>query len=584
MQTDYAGPTVEVIDPQTGEIRQAQIFVAVLGASSLTFAMGSFGQRLPDWIEGQTRALSYFGGVPKAIVCDNLKAGVVKALWFEPTLNQTFAAMAEHYDTTILPTRSRKPRDKGKVEGAVLIVERWILARLRHRRFFNLTDLNTAIGGLLEELNHRPMRHIGKSRRQLFEEIERAALTPLPSEPFEYAEWKTAKVHPDYHVEVDKTFYSVPHRLIGRRVDVRLTYRAVEIFQDHTRVASHVRRSQRSGHVTVNEHMPKAHQRYANMTPASLIKMAARVGVNAATLVERMMRERPHPEQGYRSAMGIIALARRYERNRLEAACERALAINAINYSSVSAILKSGLDRASPAAEPIKATPSHANHPWRRLLSMKERNIAMLTHPTLEQMQALGLAGMAAAYRQLAEQDNAADLSRDEWLGLMLDREAAMRADRRLTNRLAAAKLRFVDACIEDVDFASRRGLDRRNTLQLAQGAWLKAHENFIITGLTGTGKTWLACAFGRQAARLDHSVLYLRMPRLFEDLAMARLDGRFPRLIDKLARVQLLILDDWGTHTLNDQQRLADSARCRPPFRNDLAHRSDLISPTIPR
>ena len=181
----------------------------------------------------------------------------------------------------------------------------------------------------------------------------------------------------------------------------------------------------------------------------------------------------------------------------------------------------------------------------------------MLTHPTLDQMQALGLAGMAAAYRQLAEQDNAGDLGRDEWLGLMLDREAAMRADRRLTNRLAAAKLRFVDACIEDIDFASRRGLDRRNTLQLAQGAWLKAHENLILTGQTGTGKTWLACAFGRQAARLDHSVLYLRVPRLFEDLAMARLDGRFPRLIDKLARVQLLVLDDWGTHTLNDQQRL---------------------------
>lgn len=179
---------------------------------------------------------------------------------------------------------------------------------------------------------------------------------------------------------------------------------------------------------------------------------------------------------------------------------------------------------------------------------MKERTIVMLTHPTLDQMQALGLAGMAAAYRQLAEQDNAADLSREEWLGLMLDREAATRADKRLTNRLAAAKLRFVDACIEDIDFA---------TLQLAQGAWLKAHENLIVTGRTGTGKTWLACAFGRQAARLDYSVLYLRMPRLFEDLAMARLDGRFPRLIDKLARVQLLIVDDWGTHTLNDQQRL---------------------------
>jgi len=181
----------------------------------------------------------------------------------------------------------------------------------------------------------------------------------------------------------------------------------------------------------------------------------------------------------------------------------------------------------------------------------------MLTHPTLDQMQALGLGGMATAYRELAEQNNADDLSRDEWLGLMLDREAAIRADKRLTNRLAAARLRFADACIENIDFAAHRGLDRRNTISLAQGAWLKAHENLIITGQTGTGKTWLACAFGRQAARLDYSVLNLRMPRLFEDLGLARLDGRFPRLVDKLARVQLLILDDWGTHTLNDQQRL---------------------------
>lgn len=181
----------------------------------------------------------------------------------------------------------------------------------------------------------------------------------------------------------------------------------------------------------------------------------------------------------------------------------------------------------------------------------------MLTHPTLDQMQALGLGGMATAYRELAEQNSPDDLSRDEWLGLMLDRETALRADKRLTNRLAAARLRFADACIENIDFAGHRGLDRRNTLSLAQGAWLKTYENLIVTGQTGTGKTWLACAFGHQAARLDHSVLYLRMPRLFEDLGLARLDGRFPRLLDKLARVQLLILDDWGTHTLNDQQRL---------------------------
>jgi DNA replication protein DnaC len=172
-------------------------------------------------------------------------------------------------------------------------------------------------------------------------------------------------------------------------------------------------------------------------------------------------------------------------------------------------------------------------------------------------MHILGLAGMAAAWRDIAEQDSARELSREDWLGLMLDREITCRADRRLTNRLANAKLRFADACIENIDFTAHRGLDRRNILSLAQGAWLKAHENLIITGLTGTGKTWLGCAFGRQAARHDHSVLYLRIPRLFEDLALARLDGRFPRLVDKLARVELLILDDWGTHSLNDQQRL---------------------------
>lgn len=203
----------------------------------------------------------------------------------------------------------------------------------------------------------------------------------------------------------------------------------------------------------------------------------------------------------------------------------------------------------------------------------------MLTHPTLDQMHSLGLAGMAAAWRDIAEQDTAGDLTRDEWLGLMLDREIATRADRRLTNRLASAKLRFVDACVENIDFRTHRGLDRRNMLSLAQGAWLKANENLIITGQTGTGKTWLGCAFGRQAARQDHSVLYLRMPRLFEDLALARLDGRFPRVVDKLARVQLLILDDWGTHSLNDQQRL-DLLEI---FEERYRRRSTLITAQLP-
>ncbi len=210
MQTDYAGHTLPITDPATGAVHQAQIFVAVLGASNYTFAWASLTQTLPDWIEAQVRALKFFGGVTKAIVCDNLKAAVAKPLWFEPSITKTFAEMAEHYDTTVLPTRPRKPRDKGKVEGAVLIVERWILARLRNMQFFSVEALNATIAELLSDLNARPMRRIGRSRRDLFDEIERPALQALPPEPFEYAEWKQAKVHSDYHIDVLHNFRTAP--------------------------------------------------------------------------------------------------------------------------------------------------------------------------------------------------------------------------------------------------------------------------------------------------------------------------------------------------------------------------------------
>lgn len=361
MQTDYAGHTMPIVNPKTGEVRQAQIFVAVLPASNLSFAYASASQKLPDWIEGQKRALAYFGGVTKSIVCDNLKSGVAVPLWFEPTITSTFEAFGEHYNTTILPTRVRKPRDKAKVEGAVLITERWILARLRNQIFFSLEDMNVAIADLLEDLNNRPMRHIGKSRRKFFEEIERQALAPLPPTEFEYAEWKSAKVHPDYHIDVEKTFYSVPHSLIGRTVTVRLTHCMVEIFYDHKRVASHRRRSERNGHVTVKEHMPKSHQRHAGMSAASLIRQASKISANTGILVERVIRDKPHPEQGYRAALGILSLARRYEHDRLDAACERALIINALTYSSVRSILQAGLDRVNPIIEPGNPLPAHSN-------------------------------------------------------------------------------------------------------------------------------------------------------------------------------------------------------------------------------
>ena len=263
---------------------------------------------------------------------------------------------------------------KAKVEVAVQLVERWILARLRNRRFFSLAELNQAIAELVAELNERPMRHVGQSRRSLFEALERPALEALPPVAYEYAEWKRAKVHPDYHVEVDKTFTSVPHQLIGRSLEVRLTQRTVELFHDHRRVASHIRRSQKSGHVTIPQHRPKAHRRYANTTPRSLIRRAAEIGPDTAILVERLMRDRPHPEQGFRAAMGILSLKRRFGPDRLEAACTRALEIQAVSYGSVNSILKSGLERARAAAGAAQAHDASPQHSRARLLSLSQRS------------------------------------------------------------------------------------------------------------------------------------------------------------------------------------------------------------------
>ena len=361
MQSDYAGHTIPIIDPSTGNIHSAQIFVAILPASSLTFACASLSQKLPDWIEGQERALSFFGGVPKAIVCDNLKAGVAKALWFEPTLNATFAAMAEHYDTTILPTRSRKPRDKAKVEGAVLIVERWILARLRNRRFFSLVDLNAVISALLDDLNSRPMRHIGKSRRELFEDVERKALAPLPETPFDYAEWKSAKVHPDYHVEVDKTFYSVPHRLVSEEVTLRVTASMVEIFHKRERVASHERSRVEGGTTTDKAHQPDNHRAWGEQTPERYRSWASGIGPNALELINAQFEGR-HPALAMRACSSLHGLAKTHGTQRFEDACREALRIKSPVCKSVRSILQNRLERrGQEATDAAPALPAHSN-------------------------------------------------------------------------------------------------------------------------------------------------------------------------------------------------------------------------------
>ena len=359
MFVDYAGATLEVIDGLSGEVQTAQIFVATLGASSYTYAEATWSQTLPDWIGSHSRAFGYFGGVPRQVVPDNLKSAVVKACLYDPEVNRTYAGMATHYDTAIVPARPRKPRDKAKVEVGVQVVERRILAPLRNRRFFSLAEANQAIAELLEELNDRVTNHLGASRRQLFEELDRPALKPLPAQAYEYAEWKQRRAGLDYHVEVAKHYYSVPHALARQKLWARITDRTIEVFHKDKRVAAHMRGPANRRHTTVDEHMPSAHRRYASWTLQRIHREAGAIGPNTEILVELILANKPHPEQGFRSCIGILRLAKSHGEDgeaRLEAACERALEIGALSYSSLASILKNNLDRRKPAKSPNGAT------------------------------------------------------------------------------------------------------------------------------------------------------------------------------------------------------------------------------------
>ena len=359
---DYAGATVPIIDCKTGEVQQSSIFVAVLGASSYTYAEATWKQDLPSWIGSHIRALEFFQGAPALLVPDNLKNAVSRPCRYEPDLNPTYQEMAAHYRMAVIPARVRKPRDKAKVESGVLVVERWILAALRKRRFFSLAALNEAIGELLEKLNHRPFRKLEGSRASRFEKLDRPALRPLPAEPYVFAQWKTARVHIDYHIEIEQHYYSVPYALLHRQVEARYTATTVEIFHRGQRVASHRRSSKAGGHTTSDAHRPKCHQRYLEWTPERLVRWAATVGPFTAQVVERLLQSKLHPEQGFRSCLGILRLGKTYGTDRLEAAAKRACRSNACSYQSIKSILKTSLDRQEELAPPPDRAPLfHAN-------------------------------------------------------------------------------------------------------------------------------------------------------------------------------------------------------------------------------
>jgi transposase len=356
---DYAGDTVPVIiDRLSGKTRPAQIFVAVLGASNFTYAEASWTQALADWIGAHTRAIEAIGGVPNLLVPDNTKVAVIKACLYEPQVNRTYAEMAAHYNTAVLPARPRRPRDKAKVETAVLIIERWLLGRLRHRRFYSLAELNAAIGELLHRLNEeRPIRRLGVTRRALLEELDRPHLKELPSEAYSFAEWRLRRVGLDYHVEVEAHFYSVPYRFARREVEVRLTPRTVEVFLKGERIAAHLRSSSNHRHTTVPDHMPSSHRRYADWTVERIRHEAAAIGPATAGLCELILEHRPHPEQGFRSCLGIVRLVRPFGAERLEAAAARAIEIGTLTYGSVRSILDNKLDRQAAQRPQADAVP-----------------------------------------------------------------------------------------------------------------------------------------------------------------------------------------------------------------------------------
>ena len=360
---DYCGPTVGVVERTTGEVRAAHIFVSVLGASSYTYAEATWSQGLADWIASHQRAFQFYGGVPGLLVPDNLKSGVTRADRYDPQPNATYLEMAQHYRTAILPARPYKPKDKAKAEIGVQVVERWILARLRHHTFFTLGELNRHIWDLLVGLNERPFQKLAGSRRSLFDSLDLPVLKSLPDSPYTYAEWKRVKPGIDYHVEYDKHFYSVPHRYVGQRLDLRATATTIECFDKGQRIASHPR-SRSGGFTTQAEHMPAAHRKHQDWSPSRFLRWAKSIGPSTYAVVDWQLTHRPHPEHGYRRCLGLLSHAKRYGAPRLEAACTRALHIGSPSYQSVTSILKQGLDQ-TPLPEANNADtpllPAHDN-------------------------------------------------------------------------------------------------------------------------------------------------------------------------------------------------------------------------------
>lgn len=362
MFVDYAGATIPIHNPQSGEVEPASVFVAVLGASSYTFSEATSGQDLRNWTGSHMRAFEFFGGMTEVVVPDNLKSAVTHPSYYEPDLNPTYRDLAEHYGVAIIPARPYRAKDKAKAEVGVQVVQRWIVAALRKRKLFSLAEANQSIAELLVRLNQRPFRKREGNRASLFAQLDQPALKPLPATRYQFGEWKTTAVNLDYHVEIDKHYYSVPYALVHQKVEVHVTGDTLEVLHRGVRVASHVRSYETGKATTLVEHMPKSHQKYLGRTPSSLVEDAQQIGPNTAQLVEAILVAKRHPEMGFRSCLGILRLAKTYSAERMESATLRALRARAFSYKHVDSILRNQLDRLPQAGDSLApAVVEHEN-------------------------------------------------------------------------------------------------------------------------------------------------------------------------------------------------------------------------------
>ena len=355
------GENLKIVDPVTGEFIKTKLFVGVWGASNYTYACATADEKSHSWIRAHTDMLAYFGCVPKAFVPDNLKSAVTKPCRYEPELNPVYAEFAEHYDASVLPARIKKPKDKSKAETGVKLIKRWILARLRNRVFYSLAELNRAIAIELERFNEKKMKRFNKSRKELFETLDKPAALMLPETQFEFYEWKKAKVNINYHIAFEKHDYSIPYTLVGKEIEIQAKDKVIEIYYKGKRVCSHKRSAKEHGCTTVKDHMPPSHQKYAEWTPERILSYAEKCGPSVKELAEKIINNRKYPEQAYKSCLGIIRLEKHFTADRLNKACKRALKYNAYNYSSVKNILNNNLENLRETETYTRAVKDHEN-------------------------------------------------------------------------------------------------------------------------------------------------------------------------------------------------------------------------------